>query len=224
MDAEYAPDGSPVPLYAALEPLGEPEIVHDAIPEGAEILELGAGAGRITRELVALGHPVVAVDQSRAMLDRIEGAEVVLGDIETLALGRRFPVVLLASNFVNDTDRSRVRAYLDCCARHVLQDGQVLLQGYPRDWKPDSEWRELGGIRARLRSFELDGAKLRGDMEYLVGGEALLHAFEAVLVDERQLDAELEVAGLRRRRYLDESGAWIEAVHRWGEIYLAPTA
>jgi SAM-dependent methyltransferase len=211
IDAEYAPDGSPVLLYAALEPLGEPEIVHDTIPEGAEILELGAGAGRITRELVALGHPVVAVDQSQAMLDLIEEAETVLGDIETIQLGRRFPVVLLASNFVDDPNRSRVHAYLDCCARHVVPDGQVLLQGYPRDWKPDSEWHELGGIRARLRSFDLEGSLLRGEMEYVVAGETLVHAFEAVLVDERQLDAELEAAGLRRRRYLDEQGAWLEA-------------
>jgi SAM-dependent methyltransferase len=198
-------------LYAALEPLGEPEVVHAAIPEGAEILELGAGAGRITRELVALGHPVVAVDQSQAMLDLIEEAETVLGDIESTELGRRFPVVLLASNFVNDPDRSRVRAYLDCCARHVLPNGRVLLQGYPREWRPDSEWRELGGVRARLRSFDLDGSLLRGEMEYVVAGETLVHAFEAVLVDQEQLDSELEAAGLRRRRYLDEQGAWLEA-------------
>jgi SAM-dependent methyltransferase len=199
-------------LYAALESLGEPEVVHVAVPEGAEILELGAGAGRITRELVALGHPVVAVDQSQAMLDLIEEAETVLGDIESVELGRRFPVVLLASNFVNDPNRSHVRAYLDCCARHVLPDGQVLLQGYPRDWKPDSERRELGGIRARLSSFDLDGSLLRGEMEYVVAGETLVHAFEALLVDEGQLDSELEAAGLRRRRYLDEQGSWIEAV------------
>jgi SAM-dependent methyltransferase len=212
VDADYAPDGSPVGLYATLQPLGEPEVVHGAVPAGAEILELGAGAGRITRELTALGHPVVAVDQSRAMLDLIDGAETVLGDIESLELGRRFPVVLLASNFVNDPDRSHVRAYLARCARHVAADGQVLLQGYPRDWRPDSEWRELGGVRARLRSFELDAELLRGEMEDVVAGETLVHAFEARLVSEEELDAELEEAGLRRRRSLDEHGAWIEAV------------
>jgi SAM-dependent methyltransferase len=207
----YAPDGSPVALYAALHAMGEPEIVHAAVPAGAEILELGAGAGRITRGLVALGHPVVAVDQSRAMLDRIEGAETVLGNIETLALGRRFPVVVLASNFVNDPDRSRVRTYLDCCTRHVASHGQVLLQGYPREWSPDTDWRELGGVRARLRSFELDGSLLRGEMEYVVDGTSLFHRFEAWLVTESQMDAELQAAGLRRRRFLDDHGAWIEA-------------
>jgi ubiquinone/menaquinone biosynthesis C-methylase UbiE len=54
--------------------MGEPEIVHGAIPPGASILELGAGAGRMTRPLVTLGHPVVAVDESGEMLARIRGA------------------------------------------------------------------------------------------------------------------------------------------------------
>jgi SAM-dependent methyltransferase len=208
----YAPDGSPIALYAALEAMGEPELVHAAVPAGAEILELGAGAGRVTRGLTALGHPVVAVDQSKAMLDLIEGAETVRADIETLSLGRRFPVVLLASNFVNDPDRARVRAYLDCCRQHVLASGQVLVQGYPREWTPDGEWRELGGVKARLRSFELEGTLLRGEMEYVVAGDSLFHAFEALLVDEAQIDEELAAAGLRRRRYLDDAGSWIEAV------------
>jgi len=59
--------------------MGEPEIVHAAVPPGASILELGAGAGRVTHPLVALGHPVVAVDESAEMLARIRGAETVRG-------------------------------------------------------------------------------------------------------------------------------------------------
>lgn len=208
----FAPDGSPVALYAALEAMGEPELIHQTVPPDAEILELGAGAGRVTQGLLVLGHPVVAVDQSPEMLALIDGTETVLADIATLALGRRFPVVLLASNFVNDADRSRVHTYLECCARHVLGDGQVLIQGYPRGWTPDSKWRDLGSVKARLRSFDLDGALLRGEMEYVVAGDTLFHAFEACLVEESQIDAELGAAGLRRRRYLDDAGSWIEAV------------
>jgi SAM-dependent methyltransferase len=211
-DSPYAPDGSPIALYATLPATGEPELVHRVVPAGCEILELGAGAGRITRALVELGHPVVAVDQSQAMLDRIDTAETVLADVEKLSLGRRFPVVLLASNFVNDPDRSRVRAYLDSCARHVLPNGQVLVQGYPRDWRPSNEWRDVGGVRLRLRSFDLDGPQLRGEMEYVVAGQTLFHQFEALLSSEAQIDADLEAAGLRRRRYLDDAGSWIEAV------------
>ena len=68
------PDGSAVELYALLPPMGEPEVVHAAIPAGASILELGAGAGRMTHRLVELGHPVVAVDESPEMLARIREA------------------------------------------------------------------------------------------------------------------------------------------------------
>src|SRR6266542_1519539 len=60
------PDGCSVELYSALPPAQEPRIVHDAIPHGASILELGAGAGRVTHALLALGHPVVAVGASPA--------------------------------------------------------------------------------------------------------------------------------------------------------------
>jgi SAM-dependent methyltransferase len=69
------PDGCSVELYALLPPMGEPEVVHAAVPAGASILELGAGAGRVTHRLVALGHPVVAVDESAEMLARVRGAE-----------------------------------------------------------------------------------------------------------------------------------------------------
>src|SRR5918999_3273955 len=178
----YAPDGSPVALYATLPPLGEPELIHAAVPAGAEILELGAGAGRITHPLLALGHAVVAVDNSEEMLARIRGAETVLADIATLELGRRFPVVVLASNFINHPDDAERRAFLVACARHVLPDGQVLLQGFPRDWTPSTEWSEQGSVRLRLRRFTLEGSRVAGEMEYLVDGRRLVHQFESRLL------------------------------------------
>src|SRR4249919_1484219 len=98
------------------------------------------------------------------MLDLVQGAETVQADIETLDLRRRFPVVVLASNFVNHLDASERRELLACCARHVASDGQVLLQGFPRDWEPRTEWSELGDVRMRLRSYALDGAVVTGEM------------------------------------------------------------
>ncbi|MDQ3671711.1 MAG: class I SAM-dependent methyltransferase [Actinomycetota bacterium] len=210
--SELAPDGSPVLLYARLPPLGEAELIHEAVPAGSQILELGAGAGRITHELIALGHEVVAVDNSAEMLAFIRGAETVLGDMKTLDLGRRFPVVVLASNFINDPESQSRRTFLECCARHVLPDGQVLLQGFPRDWVPSSDWSEHGAVRLRLRSWEQKDGLIRGEMEYFVDGEKLHHAFESKLLTEEELDADLHAAGLRRRRALDAGGAWREAV------------
>ena len=207
-----APDGSPVALYARLPALGEPELIDDAVPAGAEILELGAGAGRVTGGLLALDHPVVAVDNSAAMLDRIHGAETVQADIETLELGRRFPVVVLASNFINHPEAEKRRELLACCARHVQPGGQVLLQGFPRDWTPSAAWSELGDVRVRLRSWRLSGSEVVGEMEYVVDGEQLVHSFESKLLTDDELDGDLAAVGLRRGRTLDDRGSWIEAL------------
>src|SRR4249919_1102335 len=126
-----APDGSPVGLYATLAPLGEPELIHGAVPAGSRILELGCGAGRITHELIALGHSVTAVDNSAEMLSHVRGAETVLADIETLDLGCAFPVVVLASNFLNAPEQEELDAVLGACARHVDDGGQVPLGRHP---------------------------------------------------------------------------------------------
>ena len=76
--------GAPVDLYRLLEAADEPELIDHEIPEGAEILELGSGSGRITHPLLALGRRVVAVDFNPEMLELIEGAETVLSRIEDL--------------------------------------------------------------------------------------------------------------------------------------------
>ena len=146
-----APDGSPVGLYATLAPLGEPQLIDAAVPSGSEILELGCGAGRITHELIALGHRVTAVDNSAEMLAQVRGAETVLDDIESLDLNRTFAVVLLASNFLNDPEQAQLDAVLAACARHVEPDGQVLLERMAPDWEPKPGTREAGGVEMTLR-------------------------------------------------------------------------
>ncbi len=94
----------------------------------------------------------------------------------------------------------------------MLPSGQVLLQGFPRDWAPNTEWSRHGDVRFRLRRYEMDGALISGEMEYVVDGEELHHAFASRLVNDQELDADLRAVGLRRRRTLDERGAWMEAV------------
>lgn len=68
-------DGSPLAIYLALPAGDDPMIIHNAAPPEASILELGSGPGRLTRVLVALGHEVVAVDDSPEMLAHVTGAE-----------------------------------------------------------------------------------------------------------------------------------------------------
>ena len=207
-----APDGSPVGLYAALPPLGEPELIHEAVPAGSEILELGCGAGRITHELIALGHRVTAVDNSAEMLAHVRAAETVLADIESLDLGRTFPVVLLASNFLNAPEDEELDAVLDACTRHVEPGGQVLLERMPPNWEPRPGTRTAGGIEMTLRDVEQHGEVISAVMEYRANGERWTHAFRAKLISDDEVDAALARAALERVRWLDERRTWLEAV------------
>lgn len=206
-----APDGSPVGLYATLAALGEPQLIHDAVPLGAEILELGCGAGRLTHELVALGHRVVAVDNSAEMLAYVQGAQTVLSDIETLDLDRTFPVVLLASNFLNVPDQRLRSSLLATCVRHTAADGQVVLERMPPEWVAREETTEVGGVRMRLRDPKRKGDIISATMEYEARGARWRHSFRSKLLPDAEVDAVLLAAGLVRVRWLDERRAWLEA-------------
>jgi SAM-dependent methyltransferase len=204
-----ARDGSPVGLYATMPPAGEPEIVAEALAPGIEILELGCGAGRMTHALVGLGFRVLAVDNSPEMLAHVRGAETVLGDIETLELGRRFGAVLLASNLVNDADRGG--AFLAACRRHVAEDGVVLVERLPPDWDPRAGTTERDGLEVTLRDVRRDGALVQGAIDYRSGGRSWTHAWTMRILGDDELDADLAAVGLVRRGFLDERRCWVEA-------------
>jgi SAM-dependent methyltransferase len=206
-----APDGSPVGLYATLAPLGEQLVIHETVPASSRILELGCGAGRITHELIALGHSVTAVDNSAEMLAHVRGAETVLADIETLALGRTFPVVVLASNFLNAPEQAELDAVLAACARHVDRDGQVLLERMPPDWEPRAGTRTAGGIEMTLRDVVQDGEVIAAVMDYEANGERWTHAFRTRLIPDDEVDPALARSGLERVRWLDDRRTWVEA-------------
>jgi SAM-dependent methyltransferase len=204
-----------VELYALLPPMGEPGIVHAAVPAGAEVLELGAGAGRVTHRLLELGHPVVAVDESAEMLARIRGAETVLARIQELRLGRRFEVVLLGSFLVNTPDRELRRRFLTACREHVRDDGCVLVQRHEPAWFDEAAEgeRTSGGITFRLRDLERPGpGLLAATVEYQVGERRWTQWFTAERLDDRQLAAALGEVGLAVDAYLTADGSWVRAV------------
>jgi SAM-dependent methyltransferase len=209
------PDGCAVELYRVLPAMGEPEVVHAAIPAGAAILELGAGAGRVTHPLIGLGHPVVAVDESAEMLACIQGAETVRAKIQDLRLGRRFDVVLLASFLVNVADRGLRRRFLETCRDHVREEGCVLVQRHPPAWFDEAAEgeRSSGGIIFRLRDLSRPGpGLLAATVEYQVGERVWTQTFTAERVGDKDLEAALGEAGLAVDAYLTGDGSWVRAV------------
>ncbi len=208
-----APDGSPVELYLLLPSFGEPDIVHAALPAGASILELGCGVGRMTHELVRLGHPVTAVDESAAMLAHVGGATTLEAKIEDLDLGRRFDCVLLASHFINSADPVERRQLLDVCARHIAADGRVVIEAYPDDWRPragDVSGRD--GFDIRYLQADWEGASVIATIEYRIGQERWTQGpFAAAVLDEPAIVASLEAAGLAFDGWLDDRRTWLAA-------------
>ncbi len=209
------PDGCAVDYYATLTPDGEPEIVHAAIPEGAAILELGAGVGRITHALLALGHEVVAVDESPEMLAHIHGAETVLSSIQDLSLSRTFDVVLLMSYVIDTADDDLCRAFLRTCRRHVAPDGCVILQRQPPEWYDTvgpSETRRDGRV-IRMTDVNRPGPDLlAATMEYVVGDRRWTHTFVSRRRTDDRFEELLSEAGLAMEGFPGGDRGWVRAV------------
>lgn len=207
---EVTGDGSPVAVYLAM-PFGDtPEIIHDAVGPGGTILELGCGVGRITRPLVALGHTVVAVDDSPAMLEHVTGAEKVCSDIFDLSLGHRFDGVVAGSHLIDSADRDWRLSLLKVCRQHVAETGVVLLERYDPDWvrtAVDSQARN-GLVDLELRVVEHRGSTFDAAITYRVGDRSWTQRFVAAAVDEDELRRDAVETGLSFDRWLDDRETW----------------
>ncbi len=208
-------DGCPVELYPLLPPAGEPEAVHAAIEAGAEVLDLGAGTGRIAHGLIELGHPVVAVDDSAAMLGWVRGARTVCSRIEDLRLGRRFPAVLLASHLINNPDRPVRTALLDTVRGHLAPGGKLVAQWHPPEWfdlvGAGGDGR-LGPVRIRLRGITRTGDLLSATVYYEVEGRSWEQPFTCLRLSEDALLGALAGAGLAFAGWASADRTWFTAV------------
>lgn len=208
-----APCGSPVSLYLKLPGDTEATFIHGVLPTGAEVLEFGCGAGRVTRHLVALGHRVTGVDHSREMLaevEKIPNTETVLSDLADLDLSpRRWPVVLLASHLINE---ARGREFLESAVRHVAPDGCILIQR----WEPgriDSVQQsrtERPGLTIEMQNIQHpEPGVLRATMIYEVDDEHFEQEFTAYELDDDRLGALAPATGCEVDEVLGKHRSWI---------------
>jgi SAM-dependent methyltransferase len=214
---EVAGDGSPIAVYLRLPPGGTPELISRALPSGSMIVELGCGAGRITRALIALGHEVLAVDNSPAMLRHVRGARTVLSDIEALDLEERFDAVVLGSYLINSPDPAQRRAFLAACRQHVRIGGVVLIERYDPTWARSAhdQTREVGGVRVSWHFVRVDGSRLHASITYEIEQRSWTQEFTAEILDDDRLIAEAEAAGLAFE-------CWIDPLREWARF--SPTA
>lgn len=210
---EVASDGSPVAVYRALPP--EPGFTRllDVLRPPAKVLDLGCGAGRLANLLAARGFAVTAVDASPAMLAGVAPAvEAVQARIEDVRLGRRFDVVVLASQLVNDPDPALRRALLATARAHVAGDGAVYLEHLEADLLdgPAERTATVGPVDVHFRVVAVRGCQVDGEVHYVLDdGCAWTQRFTSVLLDDAALARELASVGLAPRRRL--SPTWLQA-------------
>ncbi|HEV8536519.1 MAG TPA: class I SAM-dependent methyltransferase [Candidatus Limnocylindria bacterium] len=208
--------GAPVDLYPLLEPADEPALIDREIPEDAEILELGAGPGRITHALLALGRRVVAVDMDPEKLELIEGAEKVQSRIEDLDLGRTFRGVLLMSNLVNTPDEAGRIALLLACRRHLTPNGILLIERYDPEsgLDPTPTEHERCGLAIRAFDIRREGQLLYETIEYDAGsrGQWRIRLEGARVLSDDEMLAALTAAHLRLLRWIDRQHRWLAAM------------
>jgi len=205
-----ARDGSPAAAYLAMPAGRVPGMVHAAVAAGGSILDLGSGPGRMTHPLVALGHPVVAVDDSAEMLVHVEGAERVQADVYALDLGRRFAGVLAASYLIDDPAAERRAALLDVCRRHVADDGVVLVQRHEPTWAsaPESGVGEVGPVEIDVEIHAHRPPDFDATVTYTLDGRSWAQSFTTTAVGDEQLTTGAAAHGLRFVAWLDERRAW----------------
>jgi SAM-dependent methyltransferase len=206
--------GAPVDLYRLLAAGDEPALIDREIPDDAEILELGAGSGRITHPLIALGRRVVAVDFNPEMLELIEGAETVLARIEDLELGRTFGGVLLMSTLIDAPEGIRL-SLLRSIRRHLAPHGVALIERYDPDIgnDPSPTERHLGAVTIRVSDIARKGHLLYQSIEYDAGahGNWRIRIDGRYVVSDDEMLADLAATGLRLLRWIDDRHRWLAA-------------
>ena len=204
------PDGCAVDLYARRPAGDEARIIGAAVSPPAGLLELGCGAGRVTKPLTLLGYEVTAVDESPEMLARVTGARTVCSAIEDLALPATFDIVLLGSFLVHGPDAS---ALLRTCRRHVAPGGHVLIQREGAGWHDDvPRERPAGDGVVRVMSDTAGGDGLHTvHVEYVFPDARWTQTFRSRPLTVAAFESLLHDAGLVVERYLTPDGTWVMA-------------
>lgn len=211
-------DGCAVDLYLLLQPRGEAELIHGAVPAGASILELGCGTGRITRGLLALGHRITGVDFSADMLAHMPPeARTVLSDIATLRLPEQFDVVTLTSNMVSGDD-AQTLAFLRTARAHLAPDGLLIIERLHPRWGDPETMRTLAAPRTRdhltgsLHDIAGDGTHITMTIRYEHDdGRVWTHRSTMVARRDEALATLLREAGFEPVQWLDQDGDWLAA-------------
>jgi hypothetical protein len=185
-------------------PIGEPEAREPLAATGVATMDGTAGAGRIVLALAQAGMPCDSMTQAILPQDLEPEA------LAALDLGGPYGTVVLGSHLVNLPDAARRSSSLALAARHVTEDGAVVIEHHPIDWAETAAAVEpTPGSAVGMEEVRRDPPFVSAVSVYDIGGRMFRQPFTARVLSEAELAAELEAAGLVVRRRL--SPTWLEA-------------
>ena len=127
-DASFGAEFDPAVIAATADFLA-------AQARGGRALELGVGTGRIALPLSARGVPVLGIDLSRAMVERLrakpggEAIDVTIGDFATARVAGSFSLVYLVFNTIENltTQDEQVACFANAAA-HLAPGGRFVIE------------------------------------------------------------------------------------------------
>ncbi len=208
------PDGCSVELYRRLPYRGDLDGVASLL-RGKNILELGCGAGRLTRKLLELGCHVTAIDNSREMLALLpDPARRALSDIETVELDQYFDVALLASFIFNQPDDQLRLRLAKAARRHLREGGSFALQVHSESLLDVVEGRtaEADGMTTRIAKFSRAENLVDMSVQYSADEMVWTHTFQALFLEFDRVVRELMNAGFSEVEWIDKPRGWLVAI------------
>jgi SAM-dependent methyltransferase len=214
-------DGCSVELYKRVPYQGELDFLPGFLPAGSAVLELGCGAGRLTRPMLAMGLRVTAVDNSSDMLANLpsETAQVCC-DIEALELNERFDAVLLASNLINVPGDQTRDLFLRVCKMHLRPAGQLFFERHAPSWLHSIKHGaagKIGEIEIVVEDFQRNDKELYVKLAYAVGQDVWTQEFFTRILNDDEITAILQAHGFTVPDWLDKR-------QRWGRCIVASPA
>ncbi|MEV1242306.1 hypothetical protein ACIBO2_55660 [Nonomuraea sp. NPDC050022] len=135
--------------------------------------------------------------------------------LELGALERRFDAVLLASLLIHVPLVSTRRRFLDCCRRHVRDDGVVVIQWIPLDvratWSVGTTFGR-SGFTTTITEFAPSGRDLVNlTLRYETDGRLWTQSIVERPLSDDQLTTALAESGLVVDRFLTPDRTWLTA-------------
>jgi ubiquinone/menaquinone biosynthesis C-methylase UbiE len=103
-----------------------------AATQGAPILELGCGTGRVLVSIAQAGHAVVGLDRDPKMLsiflEKIpssvrQSVSLLLADMRRFRLAAHFPLIILPCNTLSEIPRPDLKAFFSVIKVHLSDEG-----------------------------------------------------------------------------------------------------